>query len=104
MQSAESTSAVGSRCPVVAEVMLPISVQEILAKPRRAGGDYGCNVSVAYYHAALSAAEREDVQRRWTHSHTQILCATIAFGMGATMLHQPSSHRESDALQAMGAS
>lgn len=41
-----------------------------------------CDVRVAFYHAALSPQQREQVQHAWTHSTTQILCATIAFGMG----------------------
>ena len=35
-----------------------------------------------YYHAGLSAQERERVQREWTSNKTQIIAATIAFGMG----------------------
>ncbi|MHA7130621.1 DNA helicase RecQ [Algoriphagus namhaensis] len=38
--------------------------------------------SVAFYHAGMSAEEREQVQTAFIHDDTKIIVATIAFGMG----------------------
>ncbi|MCD8526876.1 DNA helicase RecQ [Candidatus Woesebacteria bacterium] len=38
--------------------------------------------SAASYHAGMSAAERERIQKSFVLDKTQIICATIAFGMG----------------------
>lgn len=38
--------------------------------------------SVAVYHAGLSAAQRSEAQRRFIQGDVQVVCATIAFGMG----------------------
>lgn len=57
--------------------------EEIAAKLQDAlRKDHRITARVAFYHAALTAQQREQVQHDWTHSTTQILCATIAFGMG----------------------
>ena len=37
---------------------------------------------VDFYHAGREADEREQVQAQWTNDQIQILCATVAFGMG----------------------
>ena len=37
---------------------------------------------VAVYHAGLSASERSSAQHRFIHGDVQVVCATIAFGMG----------------------
>ena len=39
-------------------------------------------LTAASYHAGLSNAERERVQQSFVRDKTQIICATIAFGMG----------------------
>lgn len=39
-------------------------------------------ISAAVYHAGLSHAERSSVQERFKMDRTQVVCATIAFGMG----------------------
>lgn len=38
--------------------------------------------SVAVYHAGLSAAERDAAQQDFIHGRVQVVCATVAFGMG----------------------
>ena len=35
-----------------------------------------------FYHAGLSAKRRNEVQNKWLENDLQIICATIAFGMG----------------------
>ncbi|KAJ7531759.1 hypothetical protein O6H91_14G057500 [Diphasiastrum complanatum] len=36
----------------------------------------------AYYHANMDPDERTSVQRRWSKDEVNIICATVAFGMG----------------------
>ena len=40
------------------------------------------HIPSAAYHAGLSAAERDRIQEDFIHSRTQVICATVAFGMG----------------------
>ncbi|GJP32612.1 hypothetical protein CLOM_g17224 [Closterium sp. NIES-68] len=35
-----------------------------------------------FYHANIAAPERADVQRRWSKDEINVICATVAFGMG----------------------
>ena len=48
------------------------------------GGGYrgGAAPRVGHYHANLPAEERERVQSNWTLGRTQVIVATVAFGMG----------------------
>lgn len=39
-------------------------------------------VSCAYYHAGMSSEDRQKVQRDFIEDNVEIICATIAFGMG----------------------
>ncbi|RZL36737.1 MAG: RecQ family ATP-dependent DNA helicase, partial [Pedobacter sp.] len=39
-------------------------------------------IKAEYYHAGLSSEERNNVQDRFIKDQTQVICATIAFGMG----------------------
>ena len=39
-------------------------------------------IKADYYHAGLGAKKRNEVQTRWIENDLQIICATIAFGMG----------------------
>lgn len=41
-----------------------------------------CKIKTVYYHAGLAARQRVDVQKKWHTGEVQIVCATIAFGMG----------------------
>ncbi|CAN4110993.1 unnamed protein product [Withania somnifera] len=41
-----------------------------------------CKIKTAYYHAGLSSRQRVVVQKRWRSGEVDIVCATIAFGMG----------------------
>lgn len=40
------------------------------------------HVKTVYYHAGLAARGRMEVQKRWHSGEVQVVCATIAFGMG----------------------
>lgn len=40
------------------------------------------HIKTVYYHAGLSGRERMLVQRKWQNGEVQVVCATIAFGMG----------------------
>lgn len=51
-------------------------VDDLYAKLHRSG------VSCAAYHAGLDSDEREHVQRRFLNDQTDIVVATVAFGMG----------------------
>lgn len=39
-------------------------------------------ISAMFYHAGMDPNERFDVQTKWQHNKIQLICATIAFGMG----------------------
>ncbi|MCM2373334.1 RecQ family ATP-dependent DNA helicase [Rhodopirellula sp. ICT_H3.1] len=65
-----------SRCPTLVYVTRR-STADQLAETLR---DHGFSPLV--YHAGLSAAQREDVQREFVESDDAILIGTIAFGMG----------------------
>lgn len=39
-------------------------------------------IKTAHYHAGLAARQRVSVQKKWYTGEVQIVCATIAFGMG----------------------
>ncbi|KAK3155972.1 hypothetical protein QOZ80_2AG0101190 [Eleusine coracana subsp. coracana] len=41
-----------------------------------------CGHKVAYYHGSLDHAERAHVQKQWSKDKINIICATVAFGMG----------------------
>ena len=41
-----------------------------------------CGLQAAPYHAGLADALRAETQTRWSQGHLQVVCATIAFGMG----------------------
>lgn len=42
--------------------------------------DWG--IQCMYYHAGMDPDERFEVQTQWQHNKIQLICATIAFGMG----------------------
>ncbi|EFX64013.1 hypothetical protein DAPPUDRAFT_13555, partial [Daphnia pulex] len=39
-------------------------------------------LAASYYHSGLDEARRNDIQEKWMTGEVQIICATIAFGMG----------------------
>jgi superfamily II DNA helicase RecQ len=49
----------------------------------RLGRPRGAARRVRHYHAELDPAERERVQAEWTAGEVPVVCATVAFGMGA---------------------
>jgi ATP-dependent DNA helicase RecQ len=40
------------------------------------------SIDTGVYHAGLLKEEREQAQKAWTDSHSKVMCATTAFGMG----------------------
>jgi len=40
------------------------------------------NIGVSYYHADLDIVERQRRHHSWLQGKVNVLCATIAFGMG----------------------
>ena len=40
------------------------------------------SIDAGIYHAGMLKEEREQAQKTWTESHTKVICATTAFGMG----------------------
>ena len=40
------------------------------------------NIKVNFFHAGMSAKKRTEIQQKWLDNEIQIICATIAFGMG----------------------
>ncbi|KAB5563726.1 hypothetical protein DKX38_003780 [Salix brachista] len=41
-----------------------------------------CGHKTAFYHGNMDAAQRSFVQRQWSKDEVNIICATVAFGMG----------------------
>ncbi|KAJ6389735.1 hypothetical protein OIU77_027953 [Salix suchowensis] len=41
-----------------------------------------CGHKTAFYHGNMDAAQRSCVQRQWSKDEVNIICATVAFGMG----------------------
>ncbi|GAV54602.1 hypothetical protein ZYGR_0AN00700 [Zygosaccharomyces rouxii] len=39
-------------------------------------------IKCAFYHAGMEPEERLDIQRAWQNDDLQVICATVAFGMG----------------------
>ena len=50
---------------------------EDVARALRAAG-----VAAAFYHADVEPQRREEVHRAWAQGRLQVICATVAFGMG----------------------
>lgn len=42
----------------------------------------GEGIDTGVYHAGMPRDEREQAQQQWTESHSRVICATTAFGMG----------------------
>ena len=40
------------------------------------------DIKAEFYHAGMSAKKRNEIQEKWLNNELQIICATIAFGMG----------------------
>lgn len=41
-----------------------------------------CKIKSVYYHAGLASRQRVAAQKQWHTGEVQVVCATIAFGMG----------------------
>lgn len=41
-----------------------------------------CGHKAAFYHGNMDAAQRAFVQKQWSKDEINIICATVAFGMG----------------------
>lgn len=42
----------------------------------------GYGHKAAFYHGTMDAAQRAFVQKQWSKDEINIICATVAFGMG----------------------
>ena len=47
-----------------------------------AGKLNAAGINASYYHAGMATEDRSKVQRNFQNDHIQVICATIAFGMG----------------------
>lgn len=36
----------------------------------------------AFYHGSMEGAQRANIQKQWSKDEINIICATVAFGMG----------------------
>ena len=52
------------------------STEQLAQKLRKAG------IQSASYHAGMTSGDRDNVQEAFSHDDIQVVCATIAFGMG----------------------
>ena len=41
-----------------------------------------CGHKCAFYHGSMDPAQRASVQKQWSKDEINIICATVAFGMG----------------------
>lgn len=41
-----------------------------------------CGHKAAFYHGSIDPAQRAFVQKQWSKDEINIICATVAFGMG----------------------
>lgn len=41
-----------------------------------------CGHKSAFYHGSMDPAQRAFVQKQWSKDEINIICATVAFGMG----------------------
>ena len=44
--------------------------------------DQELGLNCGYYHANLSAGQRKKIQLQWMQNNIDVLCTTVAFGMG----------------------
>lgn len=57
--------------------------ETLCEKLQKSLNEKGCNhVRISFYHAELDQRERERRHREWSSGSINVLCATIAFGMG----------------------
>lgn len=41
-----------------------------------------CGHKAAFYHGSMDPAQRSFIQKQWSKDEINIICATVAFGMG----------------------
>ena len=78
--------------PAIVYVTLQKHAEDVAAMLRGRGLD------ALIYHAGLPSEKREEVQRRFMESDNEIVCATIAFGMGIDKGMSPPSDERKLAL------
>lgn len=46
-----------------------------------------CGHKAAFYHGSMDPAQRAFTQKQWSKDEINIICATVAFGMGIIDFH-----------------
>lgn len=65
---------------VVHELLKKVTFFAILCRELNFFQEYGHKT--AFYHGSMEPAQRTMIQKQWSKDEINIICATVAFGMG----------------------